>query len=68
MDYSYHYQLLFCTKGKASGNSASMTYMHTCTCVQAYFYYSLFISKYMKLVDLNFIDEYRQMISDIDNI
>ena len=33
MDYSYHYQLLFCTKGKASGNSASMTYMHTCTCV-----------------------------------
>ena len=31
MDCSYHYQLLFCTK--ASGNSASMTYIHTCTCL-----------------------------------
>ena len=27
IDCSYHYQLLFCTK--ASGNWASMTYMHT---------------------------------------
>ena len=31
MDCSYHYQLLFCTK--ASGNSASVTYIHTCTCM-----------------------------------